>query len=257
MLLAAQNPPAAAPAKPAAAAKPAVAAPKPAAPAAAKPAVAAAKPVAPAKPAAAKPIMLNTDEEKTIYALGLSVAGSISQFDLSPAELEIIKRALTDAADKKPAIALDDWGPKINGLVTARRGRLADKQVALSKEYLTKAAGMAGAVKCDSGLVYQDITPGTGASPKDTDKVKVHYKGTLIDGTEFDSSYKRNEPAEFPLNGVIKCWTEGVQRMKVGGKAKLSCPSDIAYGDAGRPPVIPGKATLIFEIELLDITTGK
>jgi FKBP-type peptidyl-prolyl cis-trans isomerase FkpA len=87
--------------------------------------------------------------------------------------------------------------------------------------------------------------------------VKVNYRGTLVNGTEFDSSYKRNEPAQFPLNGVIRCWTEGVQKMKVGGKAMLVCPSDIAYGDDGRPPVIPGKATLVFEIELLEIPGAK
>ncbi len=82
--------------------------------------------------------------------------------------------------------------------------------------------------------------------------MKVNYRGTLTNGTEFDSSYKRNMPAEFPLNGVIKCWTEGVQRMKVGGKSSLVCPSDLAYGDKGRPG-IPGGATLIFEVELLEV----
>jgi FKBP-type peptidyl-prolyl cis-trans isomerase FkpA len=101
-------------------------------------------------------------------------------------------------------------------------------------------------------MVYKELKPGTGPHPKPTDTVKVHYRGTLVDGTEFDSSYKRNEPAQFALNGVIKCWTEGVQRMQVGGKAQLVCPSDLAYGDQGRPS-IPGGAALIFEIELLDI----
>ena len=112
---------------------------------------------------------------------------------------------------------------------------------------------MPGATRTASGLVYRELTPGTGASPKPTDVVKVHYRGTLVDGTEFDSSYKRNEPAQFPLNRVIPCWTEGVQKMKVGGKSQLVCPSSIAYGDAGSPPVIPGGATLVFEIELLGI----
>ena len=112
---------------------------------------------------------------------------------------------------------------------------------------------MPGATRTPSGLVYRELTPGTGASPKPTDAVKVHYRGTLVDGTEFDSSYKRNEPAQFPLNRVIPCWTEGVQKMKVGGKSQLVCPASIAYGDAGSPPVIPGGATLIFEIELLGI----
>ena len=100
-----------------------------------------------------------------------------------------------------------------------------------------------------------DLGAGTGASPTATDVVRVHYRGTLINGTEFDSSYARNEPAQFSLGGVIKCWTEGLQRMKVGGKARLVCPSDLAYGDGGRPS-IPGGAGLIFEVELLDIVAG-
>jgi len=122
------------------------------------------------------------------------------------------------------------------------------------KAYLEKAAAEPGAQKTASGLVYRDITAGSGASPKATDTVKVHYRGTLINGKEFDSSYARNEPAEFPLNRVIPCWTEGVQKMKVGGKARLVCPSSIAYGEGGAPPDIPGGATLVFEIELLGIS---
>jgi FKBP-type peptidyl-prolyl cis-trans isomerase FkpA len=122
-----------------------------------------------------------------------------------------------------------------------------------SSAFLEKAAAEPGAIKTPSGLVYREITPGSGPSPSASDIVTVHYRGTLIDGTEFDSSYKRNQPAQFPLNQVIPCWTEGVQRMKVGGKSQLVCPSDIAYGDQGRPPTIPGGATLIFEIELLGI----
>ena len=115
------------------------------------------------------------------------------------------------------------------------------------------AAKEAGAVATASGLVYLSLRDGTGASPAETDTVKVHYKGTLPDGKEFDSSYKRGQPAEFPLNRVIKCWTEGVQRMKVGGKAKLVCPSAIAYGERGVSGLIPPNATLLFEIELLGI----
>ena len=122
------------------------------------------------------------------------------------------------------------------------------------KAYLEKAAAEPGAQKTASGLVYRDVTAGSGASPKATDTVKVHYRGTLTNGTEFDSSYKRNQAAEFPLNGVIPCWTEGVQRMKVGGKSQLVCPADIAYGDRGSPPLISDGATLIFEIELLGMT---
>jgi FKBP-type peptidyl-prolyl cis-trans isomerase FkpA len=118
---------------------------------------------------------------------------------------------------------------------------------------LAKAAGEKGAVKTDSGLVYLSLKDGTGDSPKATDIVRVHYRGTFPDGNEFDSSYKRGMPAEFPLDRVVKCWTEGVQKMKVGGKAKLTCPPAIAYGAQGAGGVIPPNATLVFEVELLGI----
>ena len=122
-----------------------------------------------------------------------------------------------------------------------------------SKAFLDKAAAEPGAQRTASGLVYRVITAGTGASPKATDTVKVHYRGTLTNGKQFDSSYG-GPPAEFPLNRVIPCWTEGVQMMKVGGKSQLVCPSSIAYGETGAPPDIPGGATLVFEIELLGIS---
>jgi FKBP-type peptidyl-prolyl cis-trans isomerase FkpA len=115
------------------------------------------------------------------------------------------------------------------------------------------AAKETGAVVTASGLVYRSLKDGTGGSPTAQDKVKVHYRGTLPDGKEFDSSYARNSPIEFPLSGVIPCWTEGVQRMKIGGKAKLTCPPGIAYGARGAGGVIPPNATLHFEVELLGI----
>jgi FKBP-type peptidyl-prolyl cis-trans isomerase FkpA len=124
---------------------------------------------------------------------------------------------------------------------------------ASQQDYLVKAAAEPGAVKTASGLVYKEMRAGTGASPKASDMVTVNYKGSLTDGTEFDSSYKRNEPATFPLSGVIPCWTEGVQMMKIGGKSQLVCPAAIGYRDRGSPPVIPGGATLVFEVELLGI----
>ena len=119
----------------------------------------------------------------------------------------------------------------------------------------TPAAGAKekGAVTTPSGLVYLSLKDGKGASPAATDTVKVHYRGTFLDGKEFDSSFKRNEPTSFPLNRVIPCWTEGVQRMKVGGKAKLTCPPSIAYGERGAGGVIPPNSTLQFEIELLEV----
>ncbi len=129
---------------------------------------------------------------------------------------------------------------------------MAAHEKTASNAYLDKAATEPGAVKTPSGMIYRELTPGTGATPKPTDTVKVNYRGTLVNGTEFDSSYSRHEPAQFPVTGVIKCWTEGLQKMKVGGKAQLVCPSNLAYGDQGRPG-IPGGAALIFDLELLDI----
>ena len=218
------------------------------------PAASAAKtaPKSTSAPKAAAPV-LETDEQKTVYALGLQVYRSLAQFDLSPAELEVIQRALAVAAAGKPTVDVNEWAPRLQPFAQARSARVAEKQKAASKAYLAKAATEPGALKTESGLIYMDLQPGTGASPKASDSVKVNYRGTLIDGTEFDSSYRRNQPAQFPLSGVIRCWTEGVQKMKVGGKARLVCPSEIAYGDNGRPPTIPGGATLVFEIELLEI----
>ena len=119
---------------------------------------------------------------------------------------------------------------------------------------LKAAAAEPGAVVTDSGLVFRSLKDGSGASPAASDTVRVHYRGTLTDGKEFDSSISRGKPLEFPLNRVIKCWTEGVQRIKIGGKAKLTCPSAIAYGERGTPGgPIPPNATLIFEVELLGI----
>ena len=144
---------------------------------------------------------------------------------------------------------LEEWGPKISGFVQARNK-------AQSATYLAKCAAEPGVVKTEGGVIYKELRAGEGDSPKAVDTVKVNYKGTLINGTEFDSSYKRGQPAEFPLNGVIKCWTEGVQKMKVGGKAQLVCPSELAYGEQGNQG-IPPSSTLIFEIELLGITPAK
>ena len=198
------------------------------------------------------PPPLTTDDEKTIYSLGLTVYRQLSQFSLTPAELEILKRALSDAQAKKPALNIAEWGPKIEPLARARATKAAEEQKVASAAYLSKAATEPGAVKTDSGLVYKEERAGTGASPLPSDTVSVQYRGTLVDGTEFDSSYSRNQPAQFGLGQVIKCWTEGVGKMKVGGKATLICPSDLAYGDQGRPG-IPGGATLVFDIELLSI----
>ncbi len=125
--------------------------------------------------------------------------------------------------------------------------------VALANEAIDKAAKEKGAVKTPSGMVYRSLKDGSGRSPSATSTVEVNYRGTLTDGKEFDSSYKRNQSIKFPLSGVIPCWTEGVQMMKVGGKAQLVCPPELAYGARGAGRAVPPNATLIFEVELLDV----
>ena len=194
------------------------------------------------------------DDEKTLYSIGVLIAKQLEVFNLAPAEIDLVKRGLNDATGGKKLLAEPEaYQPKINQLAQARMKVAAEKQKEKSKEYLEKAAKEKGAQKSASGLIYVSLKEGAGAQPKETDTVKVHYTGTLVDGKVFDSSVKRGQPAEFPLNQVIKCWTEGVAKMKVGGKAKLVCPSGIAYGDEGRPPTIPGGATLVFEVELLEV----
>ncbi|HEX8824692.1 MAG TPA: FKBP-type peptidyl-prolyl cis-trans isomerase [Archangium sp.] len=191
---------------------------------------------------------LKTEDDKTLYALGLSIGRSIKVFDLSPAEIEIVRKGMMDSlTNAKPAVELEKYGPNLQKLASSRQDKAGQK-------FLESAAKEKGAVKLPSGIIFKELKAGTGASPKATDTVKVNYRGTLTNGTEFDSSYKRNQPAEFPLNAVIPCWTEGVQKLKVGGKAQLVCPSKLAYGEQGSPPTIPPGATLVFEVELLGIS---
>ena len=195
-----------------------------------------------------------TEDQKTLYALGVHMTRQLAVFNLSPEEYEFVKESITDAAAGKKLIAEPEaYGQNLNALAQARMEAAAQKQKELARPYLEKAAAEQGAQKTATGLIYQEIKAGKGAQPKDVDTVKVHYVGTLIDGKEFDSSVKRGEPVEFSLGQVIPCWTEGVAKMKVGGKARLVCPADLAYGDQGRPPVIPAGATLVFEVELLDV----
>ncbi len=196
------------------------------------------------------------DDQKTLYALGLAISQSLGTFSLSEVELDMVKNGLTDGVLKRsPKADLQTFGPKIQQLQQARLALVAEGEKKAGAAFLTKAASEKSSTKTESGIVITTIKPGTGATPKATDTVKVHYHGTLTDGTVFDSSVKRGEPATFPLDKVIKCWTEGVQQIKVGGKSRLVCPSNLAYGDAGSPPVIKPGSTLVFEVELLEIVT--
>jgi FKBP-type peptidyl-prolyl cis-trans isomerase FkpA/FKBP-type peptidyl-prolyl cis-trans isomerase FklB len=197
---------------------------------------------------------LKTEDQKTLYAIGLAVSQSLGQFGLTEAELEVVKAGITDGVLRKERkVDLQTYAPKVQELQRARVAAMAAAEKKAGQAFLDKAAGEKGATKTASGLVIATLKAGTGGTPKATDKVKVHYTGTLTDGTVFDSSVQRGEPATFPLNGVIKCWSEAVQLMKVGGKSRLVCPASLAYGDRGAPPRIKPGATLVFEVELLDI----
>jgi FKBP-type peptidyl-prolyl cis-trans isomerase FkpA/FKBP-type peptidyl-prolyl cis-trans isomerase FklB len=195
-----------------------------------------------------------TDEEKTLYALGLAINQSLGNFSLSEAEFEIVKAGITDGFHKKPSkVDLQAFGIKISQLQQARAQVIADAEKKAGAAFIEKVSAESGAKKTESGAILKTIKEGNGASPKMTDMVKVHYQGTLIDGTVFDSSAKQGEPAMLRVNEMSKCWVEGIQQIKVGGKSKLVCPSSLAYRDKGLPPLIKPGATLVFEIELLEI----
>jgi FKBP-type peptidyl-prolyl cis-trans isomerase FkpA/FKBP-type peptidyl-prolyl cis-trans isomerase FklB len=202
---------------------------------------------------------LKTDEQKTLYALGLVISQNLAGFDLTAADLDAVKAGMADGVLKKePKVDLQAYGPKLQMLQTARLAAAATAEKKAGQAFLEKAAAEKGATKTTSGVIITTLKAGNGASPKATDKVKVHYHGTFTDGTVFDSSVQRGEPITLGLaGGVIKCWSEGVPLMKVGGKSRLVCPSDLAYGDQGRPPRIKPGATLVFEVELLEIAKDK
>lgn len=207
-----------------------------------------------ALPVRAAEITLESEAQKTVYALGLSMARNLQALNLSEAELDLVKAGLTDGVlARPPKVPLNTYGPKIQALAKERQTAGAEVEKKASEAFLAEATAEKGAVRTESGLVIKEIVPGKGASPKPENTVKVHYHGTLRDGAVFDSSVERKSPATFALNQVIPCWTEGVQKMKVGGKSKLVCPSKIAYGDRGAPPMIKPGATLVFEVELLEI----
>jgi FKBP-type peptidyl-prolyl cis-trans isomerase FkpA len=208
--------------------------------------------------AAAPAQELKNQQEETLYALGAILGHRVAPFHLTPRELELVKRGFTDSAmNRKLKLDepdLEEWGPKVDAMMAKRTTPELEAQRAKGSAFAEAAAREPGAIRTPSGIVIRTLKPGSGPSPAATSKVKVNYTGKLIDGTVFDASDKHGGPAEFPLKGVIACWTEGVQRMKVGETARLVCPSALAYGPQGRPPQIAGGAWLVFDIELLGVT---
>jgi FKBP-type peptidyl-prolyl cis-trans isomerase FkpA len=194
-----------------------------------------------------------TDEQKALYALGLAINQSLANFTLNESEFELVKSGITDGFFKRPKVDLQTFGPKISELQQARASVVAEAEKKAGAAFLAKIAAEAGAKKTESGAIITTIKEGNGPTPKVSDMVKVHYLGTLIDGTVFDNSAKQGEPATLRINEMSKCWVEGIQQMKTGSKSKLVCPSNLAYRDKGLPPHIKPGATIVFEIELLEI----
>lgn len=201
-----------------------------------------------------KKVSLSNDELKTFYTVGHTLGERLKNLELSDEEVTAVSMGLRDAAmDKEPQVKTAEYRIKIQKLFQERVKKNADKQKNKGKDFLAAFAKEKDVVTTESGLAYKVLSEGKGDFPKETDEVKVHYHGTLIDGTVFDSSKERGEPVTFPLNRVIKGWTEGVQKVKEGGKIKLVIPPELAYGDQGAPPKIAGGSTLVFEVELLSI----
>ncbi len=202
-----------------------------------------------------KSVTPKSEDDKTFYSMGVLMGSRLKAVDLQDNEIDMIVQGLRDSAkgQENKDIDIATYRSKVQGIFRARMEKNTDKFKNEGKAYLEKFVSKDGGQKTASGIGYKVLKPGSGAKPKATDTVEVHYHGTLIDGKVFDSSVERKKKISFPLNRVIKCWTEGMQLVGVGGKIRLVCPSDLAYGDQGAPPKIPGGSTLVFDVELFSI----
>lgn len=192
-------------------------------------------------------------DQRALYAIGVSIGDQLKNLDVDEADLEPLVRGLKAAAlGKEVAVERSEFQQLIPAFQSKRQERILEEEKAASRDFLEKEAAKAESKQYESGLIMTRLEQGTGASPEASDEVKVHYRGTSRTGEEFDSSLG-GDPAVFPLDRVIPCWTEALQKMKVGGKARVVCPADIAYGDRGQMPVIKPGAALVFEVELLEV----
>ncbi len=196
---------------------------------------------------------LQSDDDRVLYALGVKIMLELAPYELSQRELAIVQSAMRDSMKGEFKVDPAQYYEAMHTLAQKRVEKRANLARDRGLKFVRKMRRFPGAKVAPSGMVWFDLRAGNGPKPQPTSQVKVHYRGTLIDGTEFDSSYKRGEPAVFTLQQVIPCWTEGITQLQVGGKAKLICPPEVAYGDRGAAPIIPPGATLVFEVELLDI----
>ena len=212
-----------------------------------------------ASPSASAPssdIALETDNDKLLYVLGYGVAQQLAPLNLSAEELVAISAGFADGVLKREAKADPrEYQAKIQAFGQERLAAAASAESKASEAFVERMANEPGAEVLDSGLVFTELVAGTGERPGPESTIKAHYHGTLRDGRVFDSSVDRGAPVQFPLNGVVPCWQEGLQKVAVGGKAKLVCPARLAYGAQGRPPQIPPNSALVFEVELIEIVT--
>lgn len=193
------------------------------------------------------------DDERALYVLGTVLGTRLGEFNLTPREASIVARGMSDTvAGVHPLVDAERFGPHIRELQRARSAARSAQTQQEGTRYVEQAAREAGAQRLPQGIVFRELLAGTGAQPTATDEVSVNYRGTLINGTEFDSSYTRHQPATFTLSGVIPCWTQGLQHMRVGGRARIVCPPEAAYGDRAQRS-IPAGSTLVFEVELVSI----
>jgi FKBP-type peptidyl-prolyl cis-trans isomerase FkpA len=202
-----------------------------------------------------KKISLESDDDKTFYAMGYMLGGNLQRLNLSDKELAALYKGIAMASkNEKSEVDMAKFQNRIQEVFKSRMDKVAAKEKDAGKAFLEKFVKDESATKTESGLAYKVIKEGAGTTPGAEDVVEVHYHGTLTDGTVFDSSVERGKTISFPLNRVIKGWTEGLQTMKEGGKTKFVIPAELAYGEAGAPPKIPGGATLVFEVELFKVT---
>lgn len=204
-------------------------------------------------------MQLDTPGKKTSYSIGLDMGINLLRL---PVDIDVaaVVRGIEDAYQRKePLISreeftavMEEFQRKLQEAQESNRTQVRDANLQAGASFCEANAKKSGVVSTPSGLQYESLQEGTGPSPSASSAVRVHYRGTFISGEEFDSSYARGEPTEFPLNRVIRGWTEGIQKMRVGGKARLVIPASLAYGDGGTGPIPPG-ATLVFDVELLGI----
>lgn len=197
---------------------------------------------------------LPTADARTLYTLGQLISRTLENFTLTAEELDYVRLGLEDGVlQRDPKVNLAAEAPRLHEMQTARRSAQLEQQRSQAAQYLATTAAAPNVIRYDNGILVEPVVEGAGATPSTNDYVSVHYEGRLIDGTIFDSSRARGEPAVFAVQGVIPCWSQALPNLRVGSRVHLTCPAELAYGDRGVPPSIKPGATLIFDLELLGL----